>query len=62
MFTRLPVVRAAAAACTALLLSASVVAGQTPAPQSGSDRGLVWKFERQGKTGWLVGSLHMIGL
>ena len=59
MFTRFPLVRAAAVSCTALLLSASVIAGQAP-PRAGSNRGFIWKFERQGKTGWLVGSLHML--
>jgi len=48
----------------ALLLAALVVAGalvraQAPAP-AGVHRGLIWKVERGTRSGWLVGSLHLM--
>jgi uncharacterized protein len=50
----------------ALALAALLVAtlpvlaqGQQPASTS-SGRGLIWSVERNGRTGWLVGSLHLL--
>jgi uncharacterized protein YbaP (TraB family) len=36
----------------------SVPAAQTP-PQAASGRGFIWEIARDGRTGWLVGSLHL---
>jgi uncharacterized protein YbaP (TraB family) len=59
-FTRRHIVRSAFAVTT-LLLSLTVVSGQAPAAGAQrADRGLFWQFEREGRTGWLVGSLHLL--
>lgn len=52
-------------ACLAAALVAatmSVPAAQTPPPaaaQAASGRGFIWEIARDGRTGWLVGSLHL---
>lgn len=48
----------------ALILAALVTAGalvraQAPAP-AGVNRGLIWTVEKGGRSGWLVGSLHLL--
>src|SRR5688572_987104 len=43
------------------LALAGVLAAASPAPaQTSPNRGLIWKIERAGQTGWLVGSLHLL--
>ena len=42
------------------LVSASALVGaQAPAP-AGANRGLIWKVEKGARSGWLVGSLHLL--
>jgi uncharacterized protein len=41
----------------ALVSSAGLAAAQSG---TGTDKGLIWRVERAGKTGWLVGSIHML--
>jgi len=42
------------------LVSASALVGaQAPAP-AGANRGLIWKVEKGTRSGWLVGSLHLL--
>jgi uncharacterized protein len=55
--------RFARAACTLLVLAGLLVAGPAPqaqAPQPANGRGLIWSVERNGRTSWLVGSLHLL--
>ena len=54
-------IRYAAAVLAALLTASAVLtAGQAAsrAPQS-TGKGFIWKVERNGRTGWVVGSLHL---
>jgi len=50
----------------ALILAGLVAAGgfvhaQAPAAKAaGTNRGLIWKIEKGGRSGWLVGSLHLL--
>jgi len=50
----------------ALILAGLVTAGvlvraQAPAPApAAANRGLIWKIEKGGRNGWLVGSLHLL--
>jgi uncharacterized protein YbaP (TraB family) len=60
MAAHLRLFRATAAILAALALSATALSGQAPESASNADRGLIWRFEREGRTGWLVGSLHMM--
>jgi uncharacterized protein YbaP (TraB family) len=56
---RLP--RALTAVVAALLCSASVISAQAPVRDATRvDKGLIWKVEREGRIGWLVGSLHLL--
>lgn len=54
------------AALTALALTAGLAIGQTAAPAPAStpsasgSRSFIWTVERNGRTGWLVGSLHLL--
>src|SRR4030095_12199008 len=41
----------------ALVSSAGLAAAQSG---TGTDKGLIWRGERGGKTGWLVASIHML--
>ena len=43
----------------ALLAAGALVRAQAPVPAV-SNRGLIWKIERGGRSGWLVGSLHLL--
>lgn len=54
-------VRAALVSIAALLLCSTGLAGQAApaAPQTAAGKGFIWKVERNGRTGWLVGSLHL---
>ena len=48
------------ASLAALLLSVAALSGQTPQrPAEPSGKGFIWKMERNGRVGWLVGSLHL---
>jgi uncharacterized protein len=51
-----------AAVIIALLLSAAGLRAQTPAPVSApaSTKTFMWTVERDGRVGWLVGSLHLL--
>jgi uncharacterized protein len=61
MFTRLRAWRAPVVCLATLLLSISVVSGQVPSGSTtGTAKGFIWKFEREGRVGWLVGSLHLL--
>src|SRR5262245_374760 len=61
MFTRFRAHVACLALIPALVLPAVMVSGQTPArDRQASGKGFIWKFEREGRTGWLVGSLHLL--
>ena len=55
-------IRLAAAALAALLTASAAVAtaqvAERAARQS-TDKGFIWKVERDGRTGWVVGSLHL---
>jgi uncharacterized protein len=52
---------ASLAVLAALLLSTGAISGQGQARAvSRTDKGLIWQFEREGRVGWLVGSLHML--
>jgi len=57
-----PALRPWIAVILAGLLSVSALVqaqAQAPAPAS-SNRGLIWAVEKGGRTGWLVGSLHLL--
>ena len=43
----------------ALVTAGALVRAQAPAP-AGANRGLIWTVEKGGKSGWLVGSLHLL--
>jgi uncharacterized protein len=48
-------------AIVALLLAVRPAPAQAPQPATGTNgRGLIWSVERNGRTGWLVGSLHLL--
>jgi len=55
-------------ACVLAVVSAGVLAGPAPAlaqaaratAPSAPARGLIWRVERGGRSGWLVGSLHLL--
>jgi uncharacterized protein YbaP (TraB family) len=41
-------------------VTSTTLAGQSaPRDAPRTDKGLIWQFEREGRTGWLVGSIHM---
>ena len=42
------------------LVTTGVLLGGGVAAQSGSARGLIWSVERDGRTNWLVGSVHLL--
>jgi hypothetical protein len=42
-----------------LLSVSALVQAQAPAA-AGTNRGLIWAVEKGGRTGWLVGSLHLL--
>ena len=48
--------RRAVAACLACVLAVSAAA----APASSTGKGFMWRIERNGRTGWLVGSIHVL--
>ena len=48
--------RTLAAALTAVVLACSAIA----ADASGGGKGFIWRIERDGRVGWLVGSLHVL--
>jgi uncharacterized protein YbaP (TraB family) len=59
--TRSRLLRLQAATLVVLLLSLAGVSGQTaPAQAERTGRSFMWSFERDGRTGWLVGSLHLL--
>jgi uncharacterized protein YbaP (TraB family) len=43
-----------------LLAAGALAHAQSPAPAAGTSRGLIWLVEKAGRTGWLVGSLHLL--
>jgi hypothetical protein len=44
-----------------LVVAGSFVEAQAPAAKAASaNRGLIWKVEKGGRSGWLVGSLHLL--
>lgn len=49
--------RRAVAACLASVAAVTVVAAQAPAT---TGKGFMWRIERNGRTGWLVGSIHVL--
>lgn len=49
--------RIPAAALAALLFGVALLSAQAPANQG---RGFMWRVERDGRVGWLVGSLHVL--
>jgi uncharacterized protein YbaP (TraB family) len=44
----------------ALLAAVLVVSVLTPAGASNGGRGFIWRVERDGRVGWLVGSIHVL--
>ncbi|HTM04651.1 MAG TPA: TraB/GumN family protein [Vicinamibacterales bacterium] len=42
------------------LVATGVLLGSGVAAQSGTARGLIWSVERDGRTNWLVGSVHLL--
>jgi len=61
MFTGLRAHATCLALIAALMLPATMVSGQAPArDRQGTGKGFIWKFERDGRIGWLVGSLHLL--
>jgi uncharacterized protein YbaP (TraB family) len=49
--------RRAVAACLASVLAVTAVTAQAPAT---TGKGFMWRIEREGRTGWLVGSIHVL--
>ena len=47
-------------AATAISLAAVVAAANPSAQVASVKKGFIWKVDRGGRTGWLVGSLHML--
>ena len=45
---------------TVFALLAGTAAGVAPAQTTPAARGFVWSVERDGRTSWLVGSLHVL--
>jgi uncharacterized protein YbaP (TraB family) len=61
IFTRLRTLHTAPVVVAALVLSVAAVSAQAPAREARpADKGLIWEFERDGRTGWLVGSIHQL--
>jgi hypothetical protein len=60
--SRSRILRIQTALLAALLLSITGVSGQTAPAQAGgpATRTFMWTFERDGRSGWLVGSLHLL--
>jgi uncharacterized protein YbaP (TraB family) len=58
--------RRAVAACIACLLTTAAIAAQSNQPRlpvlkvAPESKGFIWKIERDGRTGWLVGSIHVL--
>ncbi|HEX5110155.1 MAG TPA: TraB/GumN family protein [Vicinamibacterales bacterium] len=60
MFTRLRAHAARIALLAAVVFPAAIISAQAPANRQSTGKGFIWKFEREGRVGWLVGSLHLL--
>jgi uncharacterized protein len=60
MFTRLRAHAAGVALVAAVVFSAAIISAQAPRDRQPTGKGFIWKFERDGRVGWLVGSLHLL--
>jgi uncharacterized protein YbaP (TraB family) len=55
-----PLRRGLALLLAGLLTAGALVGAQAPQAPAGVNRGLIWKVERGARSGWLVGSLHLL--
>ena len=61
MFMRFRAHAACLVVAAVLVCPATIASGQTAArDRQSTGKGFIWKFERDGRIGWLVGSLHLL--